>query len=183
MSAFLNIIWPLEEPAPAWNDAELIFNRLDAGIDQKGMGRWFADCLTGEHEGLVAGMELGPYGFAHWYEDVVEGGYSADEGEWASPDDMIAATWKLQSLIGNDDPDAMTLVECFIRNNRTMLIAGLPPPGQPMPRVLEGEDPAEVGRFRLVALGDLLNSLQAVIQTAHNCKREGIERVAFCLVM
>jgi len=183
MSVFLHIIWPLDGPVPAWYEAEQIYNHLDGGIDQKGLGRWYSECLMGAHEGLVSGMELGPYGFAHWYENIEEDGFPEEQDEWVSPDEMIAATWKLQSRIGSDDPEAMTLVECFIRHNRTMEVLPRLSAGQPMPRVLEGEDPANVARYRLVALGDLLNTLEAVIQTAHNCKREGIERVAFCLVM
>ncbi|MDH3231832.1 MAG: hypothetical protein OEN55_18730 [Alphaproteobacteria bacterium] len=180
MSAFLHIIWPLDGPPQTWDEMEINFDRHYAGMESKGMGRWFADGLTGAHAALVAGMDLGPYGFAHWYECIEEEGFPEEDDAWVSPDEMIAATWKLLSLIGNDDPDALTLVECYIQNNRTM--EGLPPPfGQPVPRVLEGEDPANVARYRVEALGDLLNNLQAVVQTAHNCKREGIERVAFCL--
>lgn len=180
MIASLHIIWPLDGPAPAWDEAELIYSRHYAGMENESMGRWFADCLTGAHETLVAGMDLGPYGFAHWYEYIEEEGFPEEDEAWVSPDEMVAATWRLQSLIGNDDPDALTLVECFIRENRTMQ-GRRPPAGQPLPRVLEGEDPANVARFRVDALRGLLNSLEAVIETAYSCKREGIERIAFCL--
>lgn len=179
VSMFLYIIWPLDEPPPAWEDAEPIYDRLASGIEPKGMGRWFTDCLMGTHHNVVARMELGPYGFAHWYELIEEDGFPDDMGAWVSPDEMIAATEKLQSLIGNDDPDALTLVECFVRHNRSM-DGPLPRPSEPMPRVLESEDPTAVGLYRAVALGDLLSNLEDVKQTAYNCKREGIERIAFC---
>lgn len=181
MSMFLHIIWPLDEPPPAWEDAEPIYDRLASGMEPKGMGRWFTDCLMGGRQDVVARMGLGPYGFAHWYELIEEDGFPDDADAWVSPDELIAATMKLQSLIGNDDPDALTLVECFIQHNRSM-DGPLPPYGQPIPRVLEGEDPAAVGLYRVAALGDLLNNLEGVKQTAYNCKREDIERMAFCCV-
>ncbi len=182
MTMYLHIIWPLEGPAPAWDEAERIYSRLDDIRDEKSMGPWFVDCLMGDHANLVAKMGIRPYEFANSYDSFEENGFPEDEDEWFSPDEIIAATWKLQSLIGNEDPDALALVEWFMRHNRAMR-GPRPPVGQPIPRVLEGEDPAEVARFRLDALAILLDGLQGVIHTANNCKREGIERIAFCLVM
>ena len=133
----------------------------------------------GAHWNLVAKLELGPYGFAHWYELIEEDGFPDGPDDWVSPDEMIAATNRFRSLIGTEDPDALALVECFIQHNRTSQ-APMPPPGEPIPRVLEGEDPFDVGCWRVGALSMLLQNFEGVIVAAHNCRREGIERIAFC---
>ncbi|MDH5557319.1 MAG: hypothetical protein OEZ03_08210 [Alphaproteobacteria bacterium] len=178
MGTNLYIIWPLGDPAPPEREAGTIYSRVQ-NFETKTMARWFIECLMGAHMDLVIKLELGPYGFAHWYELIEEEGFPDEPDDWISPDEMIAATNKFLSLIGVEDTDALALVECFIQYNR-MTDAPLPPRGVPIPRVLEGEDPLDVGRYRVIALSDLLRNLEGVILTAHNCRRAGIERIAFC---
>lgn len=179
MSGNLHIIWPLDDPPPPWEEAEQIYSRLDLDIETESMARWFERCQMGAHMDLSAKLELGPYGFAHWYELIEEDGFPNGPEDWVSPDEMIAATNRFMSLIGLENADALILVECFIQRNRTRQ-APMPPPGEPMPRVLEGEDPSDVAIWRVSALSLLLRNLEGVILTAHNCRREGIERIAFC---
>lgn len=56
----------------------------------------------------------------------------------------------------------------------------MPPPGKPIPRVLKGEDPVVVEKWRAQEFSLLLRNLDGVIATARACQSEGIERIAFC---
>ena len=179
MSFYMDIIWPLESGPPSFEEANKLYEKLNFIGDTKCLARWFTECLMGAHCAIVARLELKPYSFAHMYELIEEDGeFPNGPDAWVSPDEMIDATKKLLSLIGNDDPDALVLMECFINENRTRWArhAGT----RPRPRIVEGEDPFEVGLWRAQMLSLLLENLQGVIEAANSCKKEGMERIAFC---
>lgn len=180
MSFYLGVIWPLEGPPPSYEKSHEVFDKVDSNLmETKSMARWFSECLTGEHMDVVARMGLRPYSLAHMYELIEEDEEFPDGRDaWVSPDEMIEATRKFLSLIGNDDPDALVLVECFVTETRTRR-AGSERVG-PRPRFAEGEDSFEVGLWRAQALRELLNNLEGVIATARACKKAGIDRIAFC---
>lgn len=175
----LDIIWPLDGAPPSYVEGNELYTKYSNNAEPKSMARWFSDCLTSGHWKMVERMGLRPYSFAHMYLLIEEDGeYPSGLDAWVSPDEMIEATKKLLSLIGNDDPDALVLVECFINENRSRkaAYAGI----RPRSRIVEGEDPFEVGFLRAQMLSLLLENLQGVIDTANSCKKEGIERIAFC---
>ena len=179
MSFYLDVIWPLEGTPPSYEESDKVFDLTDHNIETKSMARWFTECLMGQHMKVVARMGLRPYSFAHMYvliEEDVE--FPDGPDAWVSPDERIEATRKFLSLIGNDDPDALVLVECYITETRTRR-AGAERSG-PRPRFAEGEDSFEVGLWRAQTLCELLNNLDGVIATAQACKKKGIERIAFC---
>ncbi len=179
MTSNLEIIWPLEGKPPPYEAGWEIFDALDSGFESKSMARWFTQCLMGEHMDVVDRMGLRPYSFAHMYVLIEEDEKFPDgPDDWFSPDEMIDATRKLLSLIGNDDPDALVLMECFVSENRTRR-AGFEGAG-PRPRFAEGEDPFEVGLWRADTLWLLLGNLQGVVEASRACKRKGIQRIAFC---
>ena len=144
------------------------------------MARWMGNCLEEMLYEAVDKLQLRPYSFAHWYEEIEEGGFPDGPDAWFGPDVMIEATEKLRLLIDDEDPDALALVECYIQQNRTWRGGEKPVYGNSMPRVMEGEDPVEVEKWRADALRELLRNLDGVIATAQACKKEGIERIAFC---
>lgn len=175
----LNIIWPLVGTPPSWEEADVIYDRLNAIWDTKAMGKWMGNCLEGMQSGAVGKLQLRPYSFAHWYEEIEEDGFPGDPGDWFSPDAMIEATEKLRLLIDEENPNALALAECFIHENRTG--QGLKPAyGQPAPRVREGEDPVDVEKWRAQEFSLLLRNLDGVVATARACQSEGIEQIAFC---
>jgi hypothetical protein len=90
---------------------------------------------------------------------------------------LEAATEGFMSKLGLNDLDAMFLCECWVREVRTR--AGVHHGPDPAPKILHGEDPVLVGVWRTEALGLLICNLESILQAARNCRREGIERLAF----
>lgn len=178
MSFNLDIIWPLDGPPPSYEEGVEFYEKLSVGAETKSMATWFANCLTGSRRDVLARLELKPYSFAHMYEMIADDGeFPNGPDDWVSPDEMIEATQKFLSLIGNEDPDALALVECFINENRTRRAEFAV--SYPRPRIVEGEDPFAVGLWRAQALSVLLDNLQGVIEAADACNKEGIDQVAF----
>lgn len=177
MAATVSLIWPLPEPVPLEEEATEIYAKLAPLHEESSLWQWMDRCIGRKTElALRAGLK--PFTVVHPYYEIDERGeYKDGPDDWFSPEELEAATKGFMSKMGLNDLDALFLCECWVREIRTR--SGNHDGIEPMPEMLPGEDPFLVGLWRTEALGLLISNLESIVQAARNCKREGIERLAF----